>query len=297
MKLLLILLFLSPFTALAQITSTFDTDADGWTFYHGPSATFSTVTHSTSGGNPTGYVSVTYASQINTSAIQYWVAPAKYLGTKVAQCLDLNLKLDLQQSIAGTNSSTRGDIRIKNGNNLIVLTLSSKPAVAPAWSSYSIPLNETGGWQWGYGGPLATRAQVKSILSNVTAIEINGTYAANASYLSGLDNVVLEERAISSAPAVSSVSSTSGKPGQTITINGTGFDATASNNIVRFGAVAATVTSASATQLTVTIPVGLSTEKLPLPIQQAGSPPHQVNPSIHCSMVEEELFVIPSNQE
>lgn len=249
MKHLLILLFLSPFTVLAQITSTFDTDADGWTFYHGPSATFSTVIHSTSGGNPNGYISVTYASQINTSAIQYWIAPAKYLGTKVAQCLDMNLKLDLQQSIAGTNSSTRGDIRIKNGNNLIVLTLSSKPAVAPAWSSYSIPLNETGGWQWGYGGPLATRAQVKSILSNVTAIEINGTYAANAAYTSGLDNVILEQRILEPAPQITSFSQSSAEPGTTITLNGTNFDPTPSNNVVYFGPVSATINNASATQL------------------------------------------------
>src|SRR5690349_2670728 len=178
----------------AQITSTFDTDADGWTFYHGPTGTYSTVNHSGSGGNPNGYVSVTYASQISTSAVQYWIAPAKYLGTKVAQCLDMNLKLDLQQSAAGTNSSTRGDVRIKSGNNVIVYSFPSKPAVAPLWTSYTLPLNETGGWQWGYGGPAATRDQLKSILSNITAIEVNGTYATNAAYLSGLDNVVLEER-------------------------------------------------------------------------------------------------------
>ncbi|HEY3402544.1 MAG TPA: FG-GAP-like repeat-containing protein, partial [Ohtaekwangia sp.] len=246
----------------AQITSTFDTDADGWTFYHGPSGTYSTINHSTSGGNPGGYISVTYASQVSTSAVQYWIAPAKYLGTKVAQCLDMNFKLDLQQSVAGTNSSTRGDIRIKNGSDLITFSFPSKPAVAPLWSSYSIPLNETGGWQWGNLGPLATRDQIKHILSNVTGIEINGTYAANASYLSGLDNVVLEERVLSTAPAVSSLSTTSGKPGQTITINGTGFNTTAANNVVRFGAVAGTVTNATATQLIVTIPVGAQYGKI-----------------------------------
>lgn len=261
-KIALILLVGFYITTHAQITSTFDTDADGWTFYHGPTGTFSSVNHSASGGNPNGHISVTYSSQINTSAVQYWIAPAKYLGSKVAQCLDMNLKLDLQQSVAGTNSSTRGDIRIKNGSSILVLTFSSKPAVAPAWSSYSIPLNETGGWQWGSLGPVATRDQIKSVLSNITAIEINGTYAANASYLSGLDNVVLEERALPPAPAVGFLSATSGKPGQSITINGTGFNPAASNNIVRFGAVAGTVTAASATQLTVTIPVGAQYEKL-----------------------------------
>ncbi len=100
----------------------------------------------------------------------------------------------MQQSVAGTNSSTRGDIRIISGSNRLFYSFPSKPAVAPQWSSYSLPLNETGDWHWGsLLGPIATRNQIISVLSNITAIEINGTYVTNAAYTSAIDNVVLEQ--------------------------------------------------------------------------------------------------------
>lgn len=57
-------------------------------------------------------------------------------------------------------------------------------------------------------------------------------------------------------PAISSFTPASGIVGSSVTINGTGYSTTASENIVWFGAVRATVTSATATQLTVTVPSG-----------------------------------------
>jgi gliding motility-associated-like protein len=57
-------------------------------------------------------------------------------------------------------------------------------------------------------------------------------------------------------PTISSFTPTSGPIGTTVTIAGTNFDATPANNIVWFGAVKATVTAASATELQVTVPTG-----------------------------------------
>ncbi len=57
-------------------------------------------------------------------------------------------------------------------------------------------------------------------------------------------------------PSISSVSTISGNPGATVTISGTNFNTTATNNKVYFGATKATVTAASATSLTVTLPLG-----------------------------------------
>src|SRR5690349_6659139 len=48
----------------------------------------------------------------------------------------------------------------------------------------------------------------------------------------------------------------SGVAGATVTITGTNFSTTPANNIVYFGAVKATVTSATATQLIATVPYG-----------------------------------------
>ena len=57
-------------------------------------------------------------------------------------------------------------------------------------------------------------------------------------------------------PTISSVSPLVGLPGSTVTIAGTNFNTTPANDIVYFGATRATVTGASATSLTVTVPAG-----------------------------------------
>jgi uncharacterized protein YjdB len=59
-------------------------------------------------------------------------------------------------------------------------------------------------------------------------------------------------------PTIISVSPDNANPGASITITGTNFNSTPVNNIVFFGATRATVTSASATSLTTTLPAGAS---------------------------------------
>jgi gliding motility-associated-like protein len=59
-----------------------------------------------------------------------------------------------------------------------------------------------------------------------------------------------------SVPTITSFSPSSGPVGTTVTITGTNFSTTLINNIVYFGATRAVVTAATATQLTVTVPIG-----------------------------------------
>lgn len=59
-----------------------------------------------------------------------------------------------------------------------------------------------------------------------------------------------------SGPSITSLSSTAFAVGDTLTISGTGFSATAADNHVSFGGTAATPTAAGATSLTVTVPTG-----------------------------------------
>ncbi|WKZ60279.1 MAG: BspA family leucine-rich repeat surface protein [Cyclobacteriaceae bacterium] len=239
----------------AQITSTFDTDADGWTFFD--TSTPITVNHQSSNGNPGGFVSVTYSASVGTTT-ESWFAPAKFLGNLVVRSLGRDFKFDLQQSVAGTGSNPGiAEVRIENGGSVLIYQLPVKPAVAPAWTSYSVKLDETGGWLWSTtSGSAATRSQIIQVLTNVTSIEIRGTYATNATYTSGLDNVIIEQATLTTAPLVSTLSVTSGKPGDVITINGSGFDPDPNNNVVYFGSIAGTINNASSNQLSVTVPVG-----------------------------------------
>jgi len=66
----------------------------------------------------------------------------------------------------------------------------------------------------------------------------------------------------STGPIISSFSPSSGPIGTTVTITGTNFSATPASNIVYFGATRATVTVATATQLTVTVPSGATYEPI-----------------------------------
>ncbi|OIR00601.1 FG-GAP repeat protein [mine drainage metagenome] len=63
---------------------------------------------------------------------------------------------------------------------------------------------------------------------------------------------------ISAQPIINSFTPASGAVGTTVTITGTGFNTLPTNNIVIFGATKATVTAASTTGLTVTVPTGAS---------------------------------------
>jgi hypothetical protein len=63
-------------------------------------------------------------------------------------------------------------------------------------------------------------------------------------------------------PVITSFSPASGSPGAQITIVGDFFDSDASGNEVRFGSLAASVTSATQTALSVTVPAGATTGRI-----------------------------------
>lgn len=63
-------------------------------------------------------------------------------------------------------------------------------------------------------------------------------------------------RLLAQQPVISSINPTAAAAGTAITINGSGFDGTITNNTVYFGATRATVTAATGTQLTATVPYG-----------------------------------------
>lgn len=61
---------------------------------------------------------------------------------------------------------------------------------------------------------------------------------------------------VAAAPSITSLSITSGTTGTTLTVDGNNFHGTIPGNTLKFGTVNATVTAASTTQLTATVPAG-----------------------------------------
>ena len=58
------------------------------------------------------------------------------------------------------------------------------------------------------------------------------------------------------SPTITSFSPLNGKPGDAVTITGTNFSSTNTNNLVFFGATKAIVTSSTTTSITATVPLG-----------------------------------------
>jgi FG-GAP-like repeat/IPT/TIG domain/FG-GAP repeat len=81
-------------------------------------------------------------------------------------------------------------------------------------------------------------------------------YSSLAQILGFWALLFLSTSIVAQRPTISSFSPSSGTIGTSVTITGTNFNTTAVQNIVYFGATKATVTAASATSLTVTVPTG-----------------------------------------
>jgi hypothetical protein len=73
-------------------------------------------------------------------------------------------------------------------------------------------------------------------------------------------------------PVISLVSPSSGPVGTTVTITGTGFSPTLTDNIVKFGAAVATVSANTTTDITVTAPAGTGTKNVTVTIGCSTSP-------------------------
>ena len=77
----------------------------------------------------------------------------------------------------------------------------------------------------------------------------------------------LFHRMRAAAPVITSVTPPKAEAGQTVTVAGTGFDPDAAGNTVRFGEQTGQVTSASDTQLAVTVPASLSASEASVRVQ------------------------------
>ncbi len=113
--------------------------------------------------------------------------------------------------------------------------------------TFTIPANAVAG---------STRMRVRADGSGEGVITdpcVGYTYGETEDY-----TISIASATTTSVPTISGFTPVLGPIGTTVKINGTNFSTTPANNIVFFGAVKASVTAATATQLTVTVPAGAS---------------------------------------
>lgn len=244
---------------IAQITSNFNTENDGWIVTDQSGGSAHTVTYNPTGGNPGGYLS----TSVSLSTSMYWRAPAKFLGGHCQNSYGSNLRFDLQLAGPGSiinGSAIYGHVRIScSYGYTIVMDLSTVPALIPAWTSYTVKLDESTTWRKANNsGPIATHREVVDALSSITVLEIVAQAAFGSDPEVNIDNIVLEQSTLSTPPAISSFTPQNGVAGTDITIMGTNFNITPANTTVYFGGMKTNVITATATQLTVKVPAGAS---------------------------------------
>jgi gliding motility-associated-like protein len=122
-------------------------------------------------------------------------------------------------------------------------------------------VSATKGWAAGSSGTVVTTdngGQTWVSQSTNTTNALNALFFQSASkgWVVGQRGTVQIFSSPSIVPTITSFSPISAKPGDGVTITGTNFSNTPLNSVVFFGATRATVTAATATSLSVTVPVG-----------------------------------------
>ena len=102
--------------------------------------------------------------------------------------------------------------------------------------------------------------------------------------LSFLSLIILTGSLFGQVPTITSFSPSSAEVGDAVTITGTNFSTTASDNIIYFGGIKATVNSATANSLNVTVPSGSTHDAISVVINgkvaQSGLSFHVINNEI-----------------
>ncbi|MCQ9378024.1 laminin B domain-containing protein [Methyloversatilis sp. XJ19-49] len=176
------------FTARADVlaSSTFDTDAEGWTFIN-DARNFG---WSGSNGNPGGNVG---AVDIGTGETWYYVAPTSFLGDMSAAFGGM-LSYDLRQERT-TGQFDNSDVILIGGGLTLVFEFDYNPGTD--WTGYSVKLVSGTGWRVGNVlGANAGDSDFATVLGDLTALYIRGEYRN----VSGFDNSRLDNVFLTAAP-------------------------------------------------------------------------------------------------
>jgi hypothetical protein len=162
------------------VVSSFLQNEEGWT-----AAGDGILSYAPAGGNPpsTGYISIVDRVEGDNF---YFQAPRKFHGNFSA-AYGRRLEFDLAWSETAPSEPKAGDDIVLEGGGLAIISmLSNYPGMT--WTSYSIPLNEAGGWLLRDTRQPATAAQIQSVLASVTRLRIRGEFREGPER-GNLDNV------------------------------------------------------------------------------------------------------------
>jgi hypothetical protein len=219
-------------------------------YYSGPSITSFTPTSGTSGST----ITITGSNFTGATAVSFGgVAAASFT------------VLSPTTITAVLGPGNPGNVSVTTGQGSAVLP--GFMYTGPIISSFSPVAGNTG-----------TVVTIRGLnFTGTTSVSFGGTPAASFSVISpsvitavvnsGTSGVVAVTTSIGPAtrdgftfsttlPIIASVNPSAGIPGDMVTITGSNFSSNTSDNIVYFGAVKATVSAATTTSLTVTVPAG-----------------------------------------
>lgn len=195
--------FLMGTCAKADITSTFDTDKDGWTLFQNSGPNFDWIAV---GGNPAGHIGATD----NTSDWAYVQAPSKFLTpAQYNGTFSFDLRVDNLNQPVGFP----GIFNVRVGLQGAGFTLINEGALpTTSWTGYSFTLNETSaaGWRkfsnlsqnYSPGAPQATQAEMQSVLAGLSRIVIATDYtlASTDSNVPEVDRTFIDNVRLSTVP-------------------------------------------------------------------------------------------------
>jgi hypothetical protein len=174
------------------ITSTFDTDSEGWAALGdavGP------LTWAASGGNPGGHA---FINDATVGGVTYFAAPASFLGNASA-ALGTALSFDLMQMYpGGANQFNDEDVVLRGAGLTIAFDLAANPGNG-SWTSYAVPLTATGWHLNTLAGAAVSTEQFAAVLGDLTALQIRAEYQTGAD-VGRLDNVVLQTAIVGAIP-------------------------------------------------------------------------------------------------
>lgn len=137
----------------ATQSSTFDTDAEGWTVFGG------VLGYMDTGGNPGGYIT----ARDNLNNFMELVAPASYTGISLLNGGMLSFDFINDNGVGGTSLSGFGTVTLQGGGLSAELDITSA-LPGSAWQTASTTLSST---VWGLSEPNWT-----TLISDITAIRI-----------------------------------------------------------------------------------------------------------------------------